>query len=186
MSSINLENIKDALYTWVNTETGDETIFARENAPQPSLTAAVNSVPRFFIINIASLIQIGQDYTDPELDVDGKIEISGNREFTISIECKGGLALDRLEDLRSSLEKPSVQQTLRDANIATVDHTPISDLTSLDDTVYIERGILEIIMRTSSFITDDVGYFNNTGIDGEYKNIDGTVAINDSFEVIQT
>ena len=164
MSSINFSTIKDTLYDWVYNDHSVETIWSDDNGPQP--------IGLYYILRISAIDKIGHDYIDLP-DNSGISTIVGNREFTLNIQSKGAGAISALEDIRSSLEKPSILSLLRSSKIIYVDDLGISNLTGLDDTLFIERGSLDILFRTASEITDDIGFIEKVEIESKYNDIAG-------------
>jgi len=148
--ALNFETVKTNLYTWAISVVPALTpvIFANENSPRPALP--------YVTLYLTSLVQIGEDWT-PKPDNAGGAEMVGDREFTLQIQCYGGDPITILENVRSSLQKQSVLDTLRANGIVFVNHFPISDVTQLLDTEYEARGTMDVLFRIAQLNTDDLG-----------------------------
>ena len=93
---LNFETIKTNLYAWALANCpGCSVIFLNENAPRPTQP--------YVTLFLSTLNQIGEDYT-PEADINGLVDMVGDREFTLQIQSYGGDCITRLENLRSSLQ----------------------------------------------------------------------------------
>jgi hypothetical protein len=149
---INLSTVKTTLITWAATNSGlSRVILANQNAPRPTLP--------YLTILLTPFIAIGDDYIYPP-DVAGVRKIKGNREFTVTINAFGTNAINYLQLLINSLEKPSVLEYLRANGIVFIRKLAINDVTALLETVYEERSICDIQFRLGENFTD-----NNSWID---------------------
>lgn len=165
---MNITNIENKLYSWVNSETGLTTIWEHENAPRPENP--------YLSLFIDSFNTINQDYKYmPENENDG-IDIKGDREFTLRINCYGNNSLQILHDLRNSLEKPSVQYFLSEEQIIFVDRLAINNITGMLNTKYEKRSVMDLLFRTSDIFTDsEIEIIDEVNSESEYYNQDRTL-----------
>lgn len=141
---MNLSGLKDGLYQWVSGNVSRPTIWADQNSPRPAKP--------YFTLKITPVVQIGEDHVSSMLDVSGvdKYRITGDREFTLMVQGIGYGAIQKLSNLRDSLNDPVVTDALRSHDIAYVDSEDILDITELEDSIYVERGSLDVVFRTST------------------------------------
>jgi hypothetical protein len=159
---LNIVDIENKLRTWVVAQTSRTTIFEYPNAPRPSLP--------YITLHILNLMQIGHDFVKrPTSTVSGS-KIWGNREFTLSVKHYGTNSLQMLEQLRSSLEKPTVQAFLDELSIAFVDRLMIQSVPELIDTRFEERAVMDLLFRVPNEITDtDIGIVSTVKIEKTFK-----------------
>lgn len=155
---LSFKSLRDAIHDWITAETGIVAIWRDQNAPKPKNP--------HFVLALDSFVEVHEDIV---LTSDGTdIEIEGTRDFTLLITGFGDLIIENTEKARSSLNKPSVRQTLRTAKIIVWDKLPVINLTGLFDTKFEERSSCDIMMRTDNIITDSIGIIE------EIKDIEGT------------
>lgn len=174
---IDIALLKDNLFDWVDSVTsyGDsKIIWLDQNVPRPEKP--------YIGMRITPFVQVGQDYVGHP-DNAGDANINGNREFTLMIQHYGVGSVQVLENLRSSLQKPTIQESLREDGIVFVDRLDISDISELFDNEYEERATMDLLFRIAQSITDNVGVIESTNIEGTYYAPDlSTITIN-SFSV---
>jgi hypothetical protein len=164
---LNFETIKTSLYSWATANSGGASvIFLNENAPRPAQP--------YVTLFLSSLNQIGEDYT-PESDVNGLVDMVGDREFTLQIQTYGGDCITRLENLRSSLQMQTVLDTLRANGIVFVNHFGINDLTELLDSRFEKRGAMDVLFRIGQNYTDNLGLVETIEVEEIYQDAGGTV-----------
>jgi hypothetical protein len=164
---LNFETIKTNLYSWALANCpGCSVIFLNENAPRPAQP--------YVTLFLSSLNQIGEDYT-PESDINGMVDMVGDREFTLQIQTYGGDCITRLENLRSSLQKQTVLDTLRANGIVFVNHFGINDLTELLDSRFEKRGAMDVLFRIGQNYTDNLGFVETIEVEEIYQDAGGTV-----------
>lgn len=162
--AIDFEQIKTYIYDWAvsNLPSGVEVIMYNQNAPRPTTPY----VTLFF----QNLLQIGNDYI-PKPTVDsGLVEQVGDREFTVQIQTYGDDCFTRLENLRSSLQKTSVLDSLRANGIAFVQQFPIQDITELLSSRFENRAQMDILFRTAQNYNDTLGTIATVEIDETISN----------------
>ena len=175
---IDFNAIKISLQEWVvrSTILTDSTVvFSDQNAPRPNKS--------YISMKILSIIDIGQRDARLPADVNGDSEFVGNKEFTLSMQCHGTDALNILSTLKDSLNAPTELQTLRDNGVVFVDQLLFTDITALLETIWEERGQLDLLFRTVSTSTHNVGIIERVNIDGDYLDANGDVSIDNSFTV---
>lgn len=172
---LNFETIKTNLYSWVTANSGGASvIFLNENAPRPAQP--------YVTLFLSSLNQIGEDYT-PKSDVNGLVDMVGDREFTLQIQTYGGDCITRLENLRSSLQMQTVLDTLRANGIVFVNHFGINDLTELLDSRFEKRGAMDILFRIGQSYTDNLGLVETIEVEEIYQDAGGTVVYDHTITI---
>jgi len=167
---MNIETIKTAIYSWASSVEGEgvTVIWADQNAPAPETP--------YTTLRFMSSVQIGHDsVTEPYLvegeeegDPDGFFQYyEGNREFTIDINTFGANALQRINDLRDSLERESIRSSLAANEVVFVDRISFQNLTDLNGSQYEERGFCELLFRCDAFQADESGLIEKVEITTE-------------------
>lgn len=171
---IDYEVIKTSLYNVISSiVTPTTVIFYYPNAPRPANP--------YITLNIDSLVRVGDDYI-PKPDTDGDSTIVGDREFTLQVQSYGENCLTILEKIRSSLQKPSILDTLRDENIVFVNSLDITNITALLDTEWEQRGAMDLLFRIANTDEDNLGVIETVELDEEYS--DGnTVVYSDTVTI---
>lgn len=173
--SLNFETIKTNLYSWALANCpGCSVIFLNENAPRPAQP--------YVTLFLTSLNQIGEDYT-PESDINGMVDMVGDREFTLQIQTYGGDCITRLEDLRSSLQKQTILDTLRANGIVFVNHFGINDLTELLDSRFEKRGAMDVLFRIGQNYTDNLGLVETIEVEEIYQDAGGNVVYDHTITI---
>lgn len=172
---LNFETIKTNLYSWATANSGGASvIFLNENAPRPAQP--------YVTLFLSSLNQIGEDYT-PESDVNGLIDMVGDREFTLQIQTYGGDCITRLENLRSSLQMQTVLDTLRANGIVFVNHFAISDVTELLDSRFEKRAAMDVLFRIGQNYTDNLGLIQTVQVEEIYQDAGGSVVYDSTITI---
>ena len=182
--SINFNDVRTSLYNWVisNTPAGMPVIYLYNNSPRPTVD--------YLTLYISSVNQIGWDYVQPFSDNTGIEEQVGDREFTLNIVAYGGSPstttgdpLTVLNNLRTSLQKQTVLDTLRANGIAFANWFPINDLTTLIDSRFEPRASMDIIFRMADIYSDISGFINTVNYEQTYFDAKGTVVYNSENSV---
>lgn len=172
---LNFETIKTNLYSWATANSGGASvIFLNENAPRPSQP--------YVTLFLSSLNQIGEDYT-PESDVNGLVDMVGDREFTLQIQTYGGDCITRLENLRSSLQMQTVLDTLRANGIVFVNHFAISDVTELLDSRFEKRAAMDVLFRIGQNYIDNLGLIQTVQVEEIYQDAGGSVVYDHTITI---
>lgn len=152
--AINYALLKTYLYDWAVSVVplNMPVIYWQPNAPRPE-------VP-YVTLFLNNILAVNQDWASGESDANGVIEMKGDRTFTLSIQAYGGEPLTVLENIRSSLQKQTVLDTLRVNGIAFFSSPAINDLSDLVDTQWERRGQMDVIFGVGQDYTDDPGYFD--------------------------
>lgn len=151
---LDFNTVMQNVYTWVtqNVPSTIPVIFLYQNGPRPQVD--------YVTLNMSSLVQIGEDYTPDPTDDTGLADMAGDREMTIQIAAYGGKNVDPftiLENLRSSLQKVTVLDTLRVNGICYANHYPINDTSTLIDTLYERRAQMDVLFRIGQDYDDNLG-----------------------------
>jgi hypothetical protein len=170
--AINFLTVQTALYNWAvaNLPSGMPVIFYYANAPRPTVS--------YVTLNIQSVVAVNQDWTDSSTDVNGVVNMKGDRQFTLSIQAYGGDTLTTLENLRTSLQKQTVLDTLRANGIVFYQSLTINDITALVDSRYESRAQLDVLFGIGQVYTDAPGYFDRTVIQEVILNAEGNTVYN--------
>ena len=175
---INFETVKTSLYNWAVSvvPSGMPVIFWQQNAPRPN-------VP-YITLFLNTVIAINQDWTEETTDIDGNAKMKGDRQFTLSVQAYGGSdPLTVLENVRSSLQKQSVLDTLRANGIVFFQSLNISDITELFETEWEKRAILDVLLGIGQAYIDNLGYFDHAQIEETFLNANGDIVINKILDV---
>lgn len=161
---LNFEEVKTHLYEWTvsNLPANTPVIFLYQNAPRPEVA--------YVTLYISSLVQIGNDYVPRPDNQAGTIEQIGDREFTLQIATYGGDCLTRLEDLRSSLQKESVLDTLRENGIIFVQQFDIQDITELVASRFENRAQMDVLFRIAQTYGESLGSIETVEIQEIFNN----------------
>ena len=175
--SIDLNTVKNSLYAWAVSVSpvGTPIIYWQPNAPRPTIP--------YLTLFLQSVVSIGQDWASGAADVAGVINQKGDRQFTLSIQAYGGDPLTLLENIRTSLQKQSVLDTLRAGGIAFYTATTINDITDLVDSKWERRASLDVLFGIGQVYTDAPGFFDEAEITAVILNDFGNVAYTSTFTV---
>lgn len=173
--SIDFSTVKTSLYTWAtaNVPSGMPVILLYNNAPRPVID--------YVTIYVSTVSQIGWDYVRPPLTTAGISEQVGDREFTCQIQAYGGNPLNVLNNLRTSLQKQSVLDTLRANGIVFADWYPVNDITELVDTRFEQRASLDILFRIADIYDETSGVISTVSLEEVFKEPDGTTIYDKTF-----
>ena len=159
--SINFSQVRTSLYNWViaNIPEGMPAIYLYSNSPRPTVD--------YCSIYISSVVQIGWDYTQDPTDDSGIAQMTGDREFTVQIQCYGDDPLTVLNNLRTSLQKQTVLDSLRAVGVVFANWFPVNDITALVDSRFEQRGSLDILFRMADLYTDSLGVIDTVNVGEE-------------------
>ena len=154
----------DALRQWVADETGLNAIWMHPDAQRPARPYAT--------LQIINTQRVGRAYYGP-VNEDGESTISLDREVVVSVtiyesteEPDPRKALQRAEDLRDSLEKLSVRETLLENGWALRAVELLTDAPQLVDTKWEPRAVFDVRMGTTKHMLDDLGVIESVEITG--------------------
>lgn len=172
---IDFSLVRTYLYDWIISviPNGMPAIYLYNNSPRPQVD--------YLTLYITSVTQIGWDYVQGPLDNTGISQQVGDREFTLQIQAYGGDPLTVLENIRTSLQKQSVLDTLRQNGIVLANWYPINDVTELVDSRFEQRGSLDILFRIADIYTDDPGVISTVSLEEVFQNAEGDIVYDETF-----
>lgn len=132
-------------------------IYLFSNAPRPTVD--------YITLYISGVTQIGWDYVQGPLTDAGISQQVGDREFTVQVQGYGGDPISVLQNLRTSLQKDTVLNTLRANGIVFVNWFPINDVTFLVDSRYEQRASMDILFRIADIYDDGSGVIDTVELE---------------------
>lgn len=155
-------SLKSSLYTLLKAAIGAETlVFADQNAPRPALP--------YWIMKVSVQRGIGIDSQSQGVDDDGNMTIKGVREATVQVQRIGTGAIDSCTDLRDNLAKVTVGEQWQTAKIAMYDIGDVQDIPfPLDNSQLEPRAVLDIFVRFSTSLLDNVGTIETVVVSGDF------------------
>lgn len=175
--ALNFATVKLNLYQWAITVVpmGMPVIFYEPNAPRPT-------VP-YVSLYLNSIVAVNQDWTEAEADSMGTVDMKGDRQFTLQVQGYGGDPLTVLENIRTSLQKQTVLDTLRANGIAFYQSLNIGDITELVDSQFERRAQLDILFGIAQIYTDTPGYFDEIEIEQIYEDATGSIVYDETITI---
>jgi hypothetical protein len=175
--TLNYDVVKSNLYTWANAvvPSGMPVIFYEPNAPRPSTP--------YVSLYMNTITAVNQDWSSPDADASGNIEMHGDRQFTLQVQAYGNDPLTVLENIRTSLQKQTVLDTLRANGIAFYQSLTINDITELVDSRFERRAQLDILFGIGQVYQDGPGYFDEIDIDQQYINAVDVVVYDETLTI---
>lgn len=175
--------IKTNLYNWAsaNVPVGMPVIFLYPNAPRPQTPQG--GMLDYVTLLISSTSQIGWDYVPRPVDNSGTVNQTGDREFTLSVNAYGGNVLTVLENLRTSLQKQTVLDSLTANGLVFCNWFDINDITDLVDSRFEQRATMDIRFRIAQTYTDTLGTIATTVLREIIKNVDGTTVYDETVTI---
>ncbi len=107
--------------------------------------------------------------------------MKGDRQFTLELQAYGSDPLTLMENIRTSLQKQSVLDTLRLNGIAFYSSLTINDITELVDSQFERRSQLDVLFGIGQVYTDTVGYFDHIQLQEIVLDPAETVVYNQTF-----
>lgn len=169
--------IEDALRDAVATAAGayaepatfDEAkiVHAKQDGPTPR--------EPYIVINawLASR-RLGRDEQRLDENAPGVIQHAGNRRLTVSINTYGAGAIELAETIAERITTEAIaEENLAPAGLAILDATEVRNLTTKLETRHQERGQLDLIVGTVTNWTEDVGYIESVGLEGDLESDNG-------------
>jgi hypothetical protein len=171
---IDFSSIKNSLYDWVSSvvPVGMPVIYYQPNAPRPTIP--------YLTLYLSTVNAVNQDWTSSSVDVNGVAEMKGDRQFILQIQAYGNDPLTVLENVRTSLQKESVLDTLRGNGIVFYQSITINDITDLVDSEFEKRAQLDISFAIGQVYDDTLGYFDTMEIEEVILNVDGTIVYDET------
>jgi len=123
MSIQDLKSIRDAIYDWASLQTIFVVKWADQNIPAPNTNSGdpVHPVDPWIVLRIDSIVKVNEDYVGRPTDASTLVDIEGSRNFTLSIQGFGNGCIQELENIRTSLSRPSIKDTLRESDVVVRD-----------------------------------------------------------------
>lgn len=178
--AIDFNVVRTNLYNWAiaNLPEGMPVIYLYPNAPRPTVD--------YVSLYISTVNEIGWDYTEDPTDDSGVANMIGDREFTVQAQAYGGDPVTVLQNLRTSLQKQTVLDSLRVNGIVFFNWSPINDITELVDSRYEQRATMDIFFRIADIYTDTLGVIDTVVLQEEFLNAEGTIVYNETFTIPPT
>lgn len=160
-------DLRDAVYDWIAPLVAPApVVWGHQNNPRPAKP--------YVLAIITPSRAVGQDYVSPP-DNNGIATVLGNREFTLMLQYVGAGGYDALERVRTSLEMPTVLQSLHADDIASVRVEDMQDISALADSRYEDRYMLDATMRVENYCTDAVGLIETVAVQTYYTDATHTI-----------
>lgn len=177
---IDFMTVRTNLYNWAvaNIPSGMPVVYLYPNAPRPTVD--------YLSLYISTVTQIGWDYVQGPLANDGIAQQVGDREFTLQIQAYGGDPITVLQNLRTSLQKQSVLDSLRVNGIVFANWFQINDVTELVDSRYEQRGSMDILFRIADIYTDNLGVISTVELQEVYLNPSGDEVYDETITIPPT
>ena len=159
----------DALRQWVVNETGLPVIWMNPNAPRPDKP--------YITLQVLNVQRVGRAYYGP-VNESGEAVVQFDREVVVSITAYEDTlsdprsAVQRMEDLRDSLEKYSVRDYLASEGWGLRAVELLTDAPQKIDTTWEPRAVFDVRMGTRKQILDDLGIIETTEITGTVSGFD--------------
>jgi hypothetical protein len=123
------------------------------------------------------------DFIAQKTNDDGKIKITGNREFFCELQAYGGDAIGRVEDLRMSLQTDTVKAALIKAGLVYVTTEPILDISGLNPPQMEDRATMDVRFRVAHEFIDTPGFIDTVRLTSTYKDIDDSIIMVDTSTI---
>ena len=175
--ALNFATVKTNLYNWAVTQVpvGMPVIWWQPNAPRPT-------VP-YITLFLQSITAVNQDWTAPDANASGVVDMKGDRNFTLQVQAYGSDPLTLLENIRTSLQKQTVLDTLRANGVAFYQSLTINDITDLIDSQFERRAQLDILFGIGQVYTDNPGYFDEIEIQEIYEDQTGSIVYDETITI---
>lgn len=140
---MNRDDVFKFLLKWLSDESGLVVVKANQKGPRP---ARPYISLRF--LNASQRVGSMDQNTTTEHTLAGETKYSvateGMRTAVASINVFGDNAIDTLAMIRDSLDRPDVIDRFESAGVSHISEGPINDLTELLETIYEERGQMDL------------------------------------------
>ena len=175
--TIDFNVVRTNLYNWAiaNLPSGMPVIWLYPNAPRPTVD--------YVSLYIATVTQIGWDWTQGPLDDTGISKMVGDREFVVQAQAYGRDPVTVLQNLRTSLQKQTVLDTLRANGIVFFNWGAINDVTELIESRFEQRASMDINFRIADIYTDNLGNIDTVVIEEIFKDPNGNIIYDETFTI---
>ena len=159
--------LNHGIYTWLDGATTWPVVLMEQNAPRPNTS--------YVGWRLGNSKRIAEDY-EGSPDAGGDSTIVGNREMIAEVQAYGSGARQQLENCRDALSKETVRGTLADSSCCVVEATDVQNLSTVLNSSYEERALLEVRFRTWSEMVDQIGWIEHVRGDGTVVGPDSSAA----------
>lgn len=175
---LNFDSVKSSLYQWAAlvVPVGMPVIYYQPNAPRPKIP--------YVSLYLTSIVAVNQDFTSSHADLSGDVYMKGDRNFTLQIQAYGNDPLTVLENMRISLQKQSILDTLRANGIAFYQSLTISDISSLVDSQFEKRAQMDVLFGIGQTYSDQTGYFEDIEIDETFMDAETAIVYSELITII--
>jgi hypothetical protein len=144
--------LEKILWTWARAQIPElaPVIWAHNNAARPQEPYVVLSL-------VTNVRPGGYDEVSGASDA-GVVTIKGNREITVHLQTFGEDSMDYIDLLRTSLEKPTVNEGLSQQGLAYVDFLLSTMVTELIENRFERRWVLDLLFRYAEITEDAPGH----------------------------
>lgn len=158
---MNIVQIEDAIYNWINGQLGKQAIFAYPNAPRPTTP--------YVLINLFQIIQNGTEEGVGELQPDKSTNntYSTLKEVTISINTYYAGALQSAHDIRNSLSLTAVLDQLWIDGLGFLNAGNIQYLPEEIDSIFEQRAQFDITFAIRTEVIENIASVQNIELTNE-------------------
>lgn len=159
------------LFNWLKSETGLTVIRANQKGPRPARPyVSLN------FLNPSS--RLGASVDQQWVNADKTVSTEGMRKAVASINIFGENAIDTLARVRDSLDRPDVVAKFDAAGVTHLDDGQINDLTELQETIYEERGQMDLTVAFVASGDVDVSTIEHVNLSGDADGNTVTTTVN--------
>lgn len=162
--------IEDAIYEWLNEVLEMPVIWDKQNAPRPD--------PPYAFLDIITGPNPIATQDEMFSHEDGTFEITGLREFTLSINVIAKNAFHKMQQVQISLNRPKFLEQLQLAGLAMINYSSVNDLSELLETDYEVRAQMDVrFYMVSTFSDREINTIEKVEIKSEVQEKEDTQLI---------
>lgn len=151
-----VDDRKKAIYEWFKAATALPTIWEEQAQARPARPyASLNVLTGSTALGDDSQVQVSS----------GQFEMQGQRKFTVSCSIWADDALQKGEDVQTSLGRSDVTEKLRKAGLSVIDNTSVTELGQLFGTRWEARTQMDVVFGFSTKQKDIVGTIEKVELD---------------------
>lgn len=169
-----ITQLRAAVWQWLSDTLGGgvTVIYMDQTAPQPPKPYAA--------IRLLTVTKLGlQDELLQTISGGGMQTIKQQRTAAFMMQFFGAGSLQRAEDARASLQKPSVLEDLfYSKGLAVLNDPQVTNITALLETEFEDRAQLDVLFGYGSTDTDDVGLIETVELTNTETGDEFTVSLN--------
>jgi hypothetical protein len=162
-----------AIHTWLDRVLPDEIadeqiVWADQNIDQPAypfITLKKDGLE--FVQGSSSESRTLEEAGDFFIQVRNLLEFRLTIRTHTDDRCNGVNAFSLLSAILETLDLPSARNTLCDAGLVVIEHSPVLDISSTTNTKWTSRATTEIRFRVGAASHEAIEYFTSVVIDGE-------------------